>query len=227
MEFDWLKGASRRGFLRGTSRTSILALLGVPLIDESGASELPSAGDYDLSWAKQLEKATDRAVIDMPSPGDFGLQLAARILDNCDAAYGAGKHRARVVLNIRTRAIAMALNDAMWTKYSLGADVGIKGRDGSAATFSDRNPFLELPAGQGPEYGGMNDLVKRGSIAIVCDFAMGHTATRLAGKLKLDRADVHRELKANLVPNAFMVPSGMFGLMKSQNLGCAFVSGGG
>lgn len=227
MEFDWLKGASRRGFLQGTSRTSMLALLGAPFTGESMVTEPSSAGDYDLSWARQLEKATDRAVIDMPSPGDFPLQIATRILDNCDAAYGAGKHRARVVLNIRTRAIAMALNDAMWTKYSLGADVGIKGRDGSAAVFSDRNPFLEVPAGQGPEYGAINDLVKRGSIAVVCDFAMGHTATRLAGKMKLDRADVHRELKANLVPGAYMVPSGMFGLMKAQNLGCAFVSGGG
>jgi len=52
---------------------------------------------------------TDGAVFDWPSLGDpadaIVLQIAERYLDNCDTVYGAGKHKARVVLNIRTQAV--------------------------------------------------------------------------------------------------------------------------
>lgn len=230
MTFDWLQDASRRAFLANGSQASLLGVLGWPAlsIDDTGLPASPQASTaYDLSWTKRLEKATDRALLDIPMPTEFPLQIAARILDNCDAAYGAGGHKAVIVLNIRTRAVAMALNQAMWTKYALGKDVGIKGRDGTAATVSESNPFLDLPPGGDAGYGYVSNLIQRGAVAIVCDFAMGHMANRLAQRLNVAKDDVHRELAANLIPGASLVPSGMFGLMKAQNLGCAYVPGGG
>jgi len=67
------------------------------------------------------------------------------------------------------------------------------------------------------------DLVQRGSIALVCDFALGHLARRLATKAKRDQATVHNELRAGLVPGSYLMPSGIFGLAKAQNAGCAYV----
>lgn len=230
MTFDGMPAASRRAFLANASQASLLGVIGWPALtlDEQAVAVSPAnTSAYDLSWTKRLEKATDRALIDIPMPTEFPLQIAARILDNCDAAYGAGKHRAVIVLNIRTRAVAMALNQAMWAKYALGKDVGIKGRDGNASAISETNPFLDLPDGGDAAYGYVNNLVQRGAVAVVCDFAMGHMANRLAQRMNLAKDDVHRELAANLVPGAFLVPSGMFGLMKAQNLGCAYVPGGG
>lgn len=230
MTFDGMPDASRRAFLANASQASLLGAFGWPALafdDGVAAASGAGAAVYDLSWTKRLEKATDRALIDIPMPTEFPLQIAARILDNCDAAYGAGKHRAVIVLNIRTRAVAMALTQAMWTKYALGKDVGIKGRDGNAPAISESNPFLDLPEGGDAAYGYVTNLVQRGALAVVCDFAMGHMANRLAQRMNLAKDDVHRELAANLVPGAFLVPSGMFGLMKAQNLGCAYVPGGG
>ncbi|MEA3245579.1 MAG: hypothetical protein U9Q74_05430 [Gemmatimonadota bacterium] len=126
------------GYSLALSAPGALTLGGMP-------AGLPAAGEYDLSWIRQLEGASDRAVVDAPGLGDFPLQLATRFLDNCDAAYGKGQHAARVVLNIRTRAIPIALTDEAWVRYSLGAEYEVKDRTTGTAVVN-RNPFLEVPA---------------------------------------------------------------------------------
>jgi hypothetical protein len=66
-------------------------------------------------------------------------------------------------------------------------------------------------------------MVQRGAIILVCDFALGHLAKRLATKAGRKEDEVHRELSASFVPGAIGVPSGIFGLAKTQNAGCALV----
>ncbi len=193
----------------------------------SQARRTPSSGEYDLSWIDRLDTATDRAVFDWPTLGDPAdgsiMQFAERYLDNCDTAYGRGKHEARVVLNIRTTAIAAALNDAAWQRYSLGTEYNAK--DPHTKEPAVRNPFWhqapDLPGGyRVPSVAGM---VERGSLILVCDFALGHLSRRLATKMNRDEKDVHRDLLASFVPSSYAVPSGMFGLARAQNAGCAFM----
>jgi hypothetical protein len=52
---------------------------------------------------------------------------------------------------------------------------------------------------------------------------MGHLAARLAGKTGRSADEVHGELRSGLVARAYALPSGIFGLARSQNAGCAFV----
>jgi len=63
----------------------------------------------------------------------------------------------------------------------------------------------------------LEELVQRGSIILVCDFAMGFLSSRLAPKVGLTADQVHQDLRRSLVPNAFAVPSGIFGLARAQN----------
>lgn len=67
----------------------------------------------------------------------------------------------------------------------------------------------------------MADLVARGAIILVCDFALGHLANRLAPKFGSKPDEVHAALRKGLIPNAYAVPSGIFGLARAQNAGCA------
>jgi hypothetical protein len=67
------------------------------------------------------------------------------------------------------------------------------------------------------------DLVARGAIVLVCDFAMGHLSNRLAKKTGRAADDVHADLRKGLIKSAYAVPSGIFGLARSQNAGCAYV----
>jgi len=227
------RDSSRREFVTRTGKlASALSLAGILNPPVAAATEehhasADVAGEWDLSWLGPLAKATDRAVFDWPSLGDpadpFVLEIAERYLDNCATAYGSRKFDARVVLNIRTQAVAAALNDAMWERYSLGTEY--KTTDPVSKEVSVRNPFWHrapdpLP---GTTLPSLADLVQRGSIILVCDFALGHLSKRLAERLKRDEKEVHSDLLKGFVPGAFAVPSGIFGLARAQNAGCAFI----
>jgi hypothetical protein len=185
------------------------------------------AGDWDLSWVKTLAAATDRAVFDWPSLGDPAdpqvLYFAERYLNNCKMAYAPGKYDARAVLNIRTQAIAAALSDATWERFALGKEYGVK--DPVTQTEAVRNPFWHRAPDPAPGIvlPTLADLLGRGAIVLVCDFALGHLAERLAKKTNREAAQVHTELRSGFVPGAFAVPSGIFGLAKAQNAGCAYI----
>jgi hypothetical protein len=225
--------SSRRQFVTRTGKlASALSLTGlmtpqIAAATEDRLSAADFAGEWDLSWLTPLAKATDRAVFDWPSLGDpadpIVLEIAERYLDNCAAAYAPRKYDARVVLNIRTQAVAAALNDGMWDRYALGAEY--KTTDPVSKGVAVRNPFWHrapdpLP---GITLPSLADMIQRGAIILVCDFALGHLSKRLADKLKREEVDVHRDLRSGFVPGAFAVPSGIFGLAKSQNAGCAFI----
>ena len=225
---------SRRSFLTGVGRrASTVALVGCapPSVTAASASgqevsTVPS-GDWDLRWLDTLRRATDRAVFDWPSMGDpadpIVLELAERYLDNCRSAYRAGTYDARAVLNIRTQAIGAAMTDKLWEKYSLGTEYNAK--DPTTQQPATRNPFWHRAPDPAPgiTLPTVADLLDRGAIILVCDFAMEHLSKRLATKSGRSAAEVHADLRNGLVQGAYAVPSGIFGLARSQNAGCAYV----
>lgn len=226
--------ASRRTFLGNTGLlVSAVALAGcAPVAGTSTTSIEREAGgvaspDWDLSWLDTLNRATDKAVFDWPSLGDpadpLTLELAERYLDNCRSAYKAGTYDARVVLNIRTQAIGAAMTDRLWERYALGTEYNAK--DPATQQPATRNPFWHRAPDPAPgvTLPTVADLLGRGAIVLVCDFAMGHLAKRLATKTGRSEGDVHADLRGGLVPGAYAVPSGIFGLARAQNAGCAYV----
>jgi len=231
---DHTDRSSRRKFMTNVGRLASTAALTAcahptstqAAVPQSHAPSTPS-GDWDLSWLDRLATATDRAVFDWPSVGDPAdpiiLELAERYLDNCAAAYRPKTYEARAVLNIRTQAIAAALTDATWERFALGQEYSVK--DPTTKEFAVRNPFWHRapsPAA-GINLPTIGDLTARGAIILVCDFALGHLSKRLATKAGRKEDDVHRELRAGFLPEAFAVPSGIFGLARAQNAGCGLV----
>lgn len=225
---------SRRSFLSDVGRlASAAALAGcAPPAVTTSAPRAPDAsttgsGDWDLRWIDTLHAATDRAVFDWPSLGDpadpIVLEIAERYLDNCRSAYRAGAYDARAVLNIRTQAIGAGMADHLWEQYSLGAEYNAK--DPATQQLATRNPFWHRAPSPAPgiTLPSIADLVERGAIVLVCDFAMGHLSKRLAAKSSRSADDVHADLRKGLIQGAYAVPSGIFGLARSQNAGCAFV----
>ncbi|HET9634828.1 MAG TPA: hypothetical protein VFP26_02775 [Gemmatimonadaceae bacterium] len=219
---------SRREFVNDVVRLAAVGALSASVIPTAEALAKPAADTaWDLSWIDLITKATDRAVFDWPIPGDPAdpqvLYFAERYLDNCAAAYGARNYDARVVLNIRTVAIPIALNDAAWERYALGAEYNIK--DPFTKALAVKNPFWHRAPDPAPgvKMPTLEDLLKRRAIVLVCDFALGHLATRLATKAGRTVDEVHRDLQAAFVPQAYLVPSGVFGLARAQNAGCAYM----
>jgi hypothetical protein len=226
--------ASRRSFLTHAGRlASSVALAGCA--PASAAASILSvqdhstigSEDWDLGWIDTLRPATDRAVFDWPSLGDpadpIVLELAERYLDNCRSAYRAGAYDARVVLNIRTQATVAAMTDPLWERYSLGVEYNAK--DPATQQPAIRNPFWHRAPSPAPgiTLPSVADLVERGAIILVCDFAMGHLSRRLATKAGRSADEVHGDLRNGLVQGAYAVPSGIFGLARAQNAGCAYI----
>jgi hypothetical protein len=152
--------------------------------------------------------------------------LAARFLDGVQDVFAARSPDAIAIINARTRAIALGLSDAIWSRYRIAEDLGLKDAAGQPlrtnpgwAPAPDAIPAMADIA--------LERLVARGTIVLVCDFALGHLATRLAKGADVapgtTAADVHASLRAGLVPGGVLVPSGIFGLGAAQNAGCAFV----
>ena len=225
---------SRRNFIADVGRAaSTLALVGCapPALaaSNSPSRDAPSvaSADWDLRWIDALRPATDRAVFDWPSLGDPAdpliLELAERYLDNCGSAYRANTYNARVVLNIRTQAIGAAMTDRLWERYSLGAEYNAK--DPTTQQPAIRNPFWHRAPDPAPgiTLPTMADMIDRGAIVLVCDFAMGHLSKRLATKFDRSAEDVHADLRNGLIQGAYAVPSGIFGLARAQNAGCAYI----
>jgi hypothetical protein len=225
--------SSRREFVvnagRFASAVSLTALTPVESLAAPDIRASPSTteSDWDLSWLSTLATATDRAVFDWPSLGDpvdpQVMYFAERYLDNCEAVYAGRKYDARVVLNIRTQAVAAALNDATWERYPLGVDY--KTNDPVTQKPAVRNPFWHRAPDPSPGVvlPTLADLLRRGALILVCDFALMHLAERLATKANRQPEEMHQELRNGFIPGAFAVPSGIFGLAKAQNAGCAFV----
>lgn len=225
---------SRRSFLTDVGRlASTVALAGCapPSVATSTVSlqdgSTVGSADWDLRWIDTLRSATDRAVFDWPSLGDpadpIVLEIAERYLDNCRSAYRAGAYDARVVLNIRTQATVAAMTDTLWERYSLGTEYNAK--DPATQQPAIRNPFWHRAPSPAPgiTLPSIADLVARGAIILVCDFAMGHLSKRLATKSGRSADDVHADLRKGLIQGAYAVPSGIFGLARSQNAGCAYI----
>lgn len=222
---------TRREFVVDVGRLASAAVLPATLVPAIAAADPAprdtAPGAWDLSWLDRLAKATDRAVFDWPSLGDPAdpsvFMFAARYLDNCDAVYGPGKAQVGVVLNIRTQAVPVALNDALWEKYKLGTEYNTK--DPNTQQPATRNPFCHRAPSPGNGYTvpTLGDFIDRGAFFLVCDFALGHLSKRLADKAGSKQEDVRRELRAGFVPNAYAVPSGIYGLAKAQNAGCALI----
>ncbi len=212
---------SRRSFLTQLGGASALLLADASML--SAAPDAAPAPEWNLGWVDRVRRAKHRAVFDAPGKG-IVLDLATRYLDYVQTVYGTLPDGDVVaVLNIRTTATTMGLADAMWAKYPIGEDV--KANDPSTSAPYRKNPDWRPTPPPGTLVGnpGVEKLQARGAIMIVCDFALGHMSARLAKAVGSTTEAVHDDLRANLLPGAFLVPSGIFGAAQAQNAGCAFI----
>ncbi len=128
---------------------------------------------------------------------------------------------ATAVVILRHAAIPLAMGDALWAKYSLGDMFEIK--DGSAS--ATRNPYAKI-TGLPIEGLGIAELLKAGVLVGVCDVALTLNSGAAAKKMGLAPDAVKKEWIAGLIPGAQVVPSGVLGVARSQELGCGYCFAG-
>jgi hypothetical protein len=182
---------------------------------------------WDLSWTDRLT-GSHRQVFDAPEISDGTVLHQARMYYvNFKDVYNVPEHDLRAVLVIRHRAIPMVLGDAIWAHYDFIGRKMAKLKDPTTGEWTRRNPFLH--AKKDDKYalvwpdGGLDDLIGRGAIVLGCNMAFNGFAGQIATQTHQKHEDVVAEFKAALVPGVTLVPSGIFGVIRAEEGGCAYI----
>jgi hypothetical protein len=218
-----------------TRRRTFLAQLGVAAatlsfdVDEvRAAAAAPAAGPWDTSWLDRLATAKYRVVFNGSDIADgVAMSFAAEFLDHYHEVHGTTDAETRPVIVFRRLGTVMALNDAMWERYAVGES--LKVTDPVTRAPARRNVFWRAAPGAPADATAekIETLQRRGLICLVCNIALNNVGAGFAERAKRDVEEVRAEIKANLVPGAIIVPSGIYALIRAQNAGCAFMSGTG
>jgi intracellular sulfur oxidation DsrE/DsrF family protein len=212
---------ARRGFLGRIAAAAAAAGLSsaVPsrLSAETSTSDMSADPALD-AWFGKI-KGKHKMVFDTPEPNGGMAAIWPRVYLDTMAATYPGEATAVVIL--RHAGIPLGMSDALWSKYSLGEMFAIK--DGDAA--ATRNPYARITNLPLPGL-GIAALLEKGVLVGACDVALTVYSSGAAKKMGMDAATVKKEWIAGLLPGVQVVPSGVLGVARSQELGCAYCFAG-
>ena len=191
-----------------------------------GAMSSAQAPDWDLSWVDRIAAAKNRVVYNVNAIADGdAVYSAAVVLNQFHEVYGSSDQATCAVLVFRAAGTSIGFNDTIWEKYKVGEEGKII--DPATNVSATRNIFLKAPDSASPmaAASSISALQQRGLVCLVCNRATKGWANRIAEKTQQNEADVYAELRANLIPGAYLAPSGIFALVRAQNAGCAYLPG--
>ncbi len=183
-----------------------------------------SSGGWDTSWVARLATGQYKVAFDTTVIEDgIALDHAAMILDQFHEVYDTTDDQVRVVMVMRQLGTTMGFSDAIWERYPIAE--GEKINDRTTKAPARYNPFWSARSTDYPSEANfkLERLTKRGVIVLVCANATANIARSIARKTQRDPDPVIADFKANLIPGAILVPSGVFAMIRAQNAGCAFM----
>lgn len=203
------------------SRRAMLAGLGAVAAAGAAAARPASAqGSSSAAFSPRLHTedawmsampGVHRVVLDVTTPE--GLPDAIRFVSNLytghRSGYNVSESELALIVCFRHGATAYGYGDAIWSKYG-------RTLDAKAATPPTANPFNSGSRLQ------LADMAKQGVQFMVCGTASRGIAGRLAGQGG-DADAVLKEMGANLIPSARIVPAGVIGVTHAQERGFALL----
>lgn len=171
--------------------------------------------------------AKHKVVFDSPEIEEgTALYHAVSYLQSVKDVFGTGDSDASVVVVLRHAAVPMLYNDAMWEKYDIGTRT--KTLDQKTKTAVKRNIYYQRLDAQGKPIedrptATIKSLASRGVIFVGCDLATRGFSYQIAQATKQEMREVYFELKANLVPGASLMTTGVFATLLAQEAGCSFM----
>jgi hypothetical protein len=212
---------ARRGFLGRLAAAAATVGLSSAVPSRLAAETSDEDASMDASldaWFGKI-KGKHRMVFDAPEPNSGMSAVWPRVYLNTMAATYPGETTAVVIL--RHAAIPLAMNDALWSKYPLGEMFAIKAGDAPAT----KNPYARITNLPLPGL-GIQELLKDGVLIGACDVALTVYSSGAAQKMGLAPDAVKKEWVEGLFPGVQIVPSGVLGVARAQELGCAYCFAG-
>jgi hypothetical protein len=217
LEAKTADGAPRRNFFRVTAAT-VLGLAGFASAASRAEAATPMTGD-GLNWPGKL-KGRHRQVVDgYTVNGGYPLVFASTFLLT-DAPGSATS-----VVILRSQALVVALDSAVWEKYKIGESLKII--DPETKAPAAKNPFVNpKPGVLLTDDMAVDRLLGKGAVFGACNMALHGLSKRLARNADVSADDAAKEWAANLVPGITLLPSGVWGLNRAQRAGCTYCTGG-
>lgn len=213
---DTTQATPRRGLFAGAAAIGLAGLVPTPSDAHGGAS-----GFDDPLWPGKLNGQHRQVVDAYDVNGGSPLAFAYTFL----APY-ASANAATAVVVLRHGAFPIALNNAMWAKYKIGASFKIIDPETKAPAV--KNPFLHTQPGVLPEDDmAIDRLLARGTIFGACNAALRFQSKKLASNAGVSPEDAAKEWADNVVPGITIIPSGTWGVNRAQEAGCTYCAGGG
>lgn len=212
----------RRSFLTGLAG---LAVGGSALAQEKGKTTSrfePARHDKD-DWLDELP-GKHRLIFDTSTPDGVGdaILFGGNFLRTNQTEYGLAAGDLAVVMVVRHRSTPFGYTDAMWAKYGPALAEHADFVDPKSKTVPKINVYNSTEYGRILSNRGtaLEVLLKRGVQLAVCSSATRAIAgeiVRTAGSGDTDT--VYKELVANLIGNARMVPAGIVAVSRAQERG--------
>jgi hypothetical protein len=193
------------------------------------------APKFDDSWTERVRAARHKAVFDAPEVQEgLGIWQAWLFRHGYQEAMGAAEAQAALpVVVLRHRATVLAVDDALWAKYKIGAARKID--DPATEKPAVRNPYArprpDAPApaprmarilGGEPEP-TVEGLIKAGAVVLVCNLALGQIVADVARQSGQSEDQARAEVVAALIPGAILQPSGVYAVLRAQEAGCVYL----
>ena len=178
---------------------------------------------WDMSWVERVSAAPYKVVIDATKIEGDVLYTAFDVMDTFHEVYGTPDDQTRVVVVMRHFGAAMGLSDALWERYPIGEERSVT--DPQTKAPARRNPFLRAAPNMKEAWelnSKIEPLVARGVTILVCNRAAMGLASALAKRANKPVEEMQADIKAGLVPGAYLMPNGVFAVIRAQNAGCAF-----
>ena len=212
---------ARRGFLGSIAAAAAAVGLSGALPSRLAAETAPGERSLDAAldaWFGKI-KGKHKMIFDAPEPNNGMVAIWPRVYLNTMEATWPGPTTAVVIL--RHDGLALALSDPIWAKYGIGEMFNIKDGDAPAK----RNPYATITGLPIPGL-GIAELIKSGVLVGACDVAITIYSAGAAKKMGLDPETVKKEWIAGLLPGVQVVPSGVLGVGRAQELGCGYCFAG-
>ncbi|HET9512327.1 MAG TPA: hypothetical protein VFO95_00245 [Gemmatimonadales bacterium] len=206
----------RRYRVRTTGALGAFALL---LAGTAAAQGTVTPSD---KWLDGLT-ASHRQFFDSPAPaGGIPLVHIMNYYDTYNKAYNVTDQDIDAVGTFYGSTTFYGLNDAMWAKYRLGEF--LETIDPNTKKPAVANPWRSAPVilGMTLPQASIESLQKRGATFIVCNNALSIFSGMVAQARGLDARQVYEDMKANLLPGAYLVPGMVVAIEQAQRRGLSY-----
>jgi hypothetical protein len=180
--------------------------------------------EWDLAWPSKLS-GKYRAVFDCTEPeSGYGVWRANAWASQYKEVLKAAPADISPAIVLRHNAIILAMQQPFWDKYGIGAKKKVTHPLTGEPT--KKNPtLLDEKDGMPAPFNnsGLRKQLDRGVVVLACNLALQDCIDLIKSTDKISEEAARKQAIAYLVPGVILQPSGVFAVVRAQEVGAAYV----